>query len=133
MGKPLSASHLQFCEAIVAGKSATAAYSLAYPDASKRTCQQGGLQIMRLPQVIDYFDSLKETRLQSAILTRDAWLERMANLADRAEKSGDISTAIKALREYGLAVDNYSPVRVDVSGESTLNVSLAATLAAIRS
>jgi len=56
----------------------------------------------------------------------------MASLADKAESAGDISTAIKALREYGLAVDNYSPVRVDVSGESTLNVSLAATLAAIR-
>lgn len=132
MDKPLSASHLQFCQAIVAGKSATAAYEAAYPDASKRTCQQGGMQIMNLPQIIDYFDNLKTSRITSLALTRDAWLERMANLADKAEKAGDISTAIKALREYGLAVDNYSPVRVDVSGESTLNVSLAATLAAIR-
>jgi hypothetical protein len=113
--------HEAFAQAVATGMPASQAYVEFISDkCSAATAETNGPKLARDAQVKLRISELR-MKLSNAAekkfgLTKEKWLDRLENIASKAEEIGDLKAATGALTQIGKAVAYYAPEEIKHSG-----------------
>lgn len=116
----LTTKQTNYVAARLEGQGPSEAYLTAYDaDPNGKHIRQTAHQIEHKPKIQEWITKLDQ-RISRAVCTKEAHLQRLDQLGEKAEDEGDLRTAVTAEVNRGKAVGHYNHVRRQVTATTTL-------------
>lgn len=103
-----------FCDLVLRGETHMDALAEAMPEHAGNTNKPARILSTKAARI--YMEKMKTADKAETLSCRHAWLERLVNLMNQAEDSGEYGNAIKAAVELGKAHGHYAPTEVKLTG-----------------